>query len=130
MSLNGGLGIDLGDDGITMNDAHDTDAGPNTRLNFPGITFVNAATDRVKGKLTARPNTTYNIDLYYTGICAPLGYGEGVYMQTVKVTTDANGLAKFSVIAKHDIEPSYAVTGITVDKRGNSSEFSKCKAAQ
>ncbi|MDD2868337.1 CshA/CshB family fibrillar adhesin-related protein [Neomegalonema sp.] len=30
-----GLGIDLGEDGVTLNDAHDVDAGPNGLLNFP-----------------------------------------------------------------------------------------------
>ncbi|MFV0389931.1 MAG: beta strand repeat-containing protein [Pyrinomonadaceae bacterium] len=46
---NKGLGIDLGvstllNDGITLNDANDSDAGPNGKLNFPvfsGVTFVN-----------------------------------------------------------------------------------------
>ena len=32
---NGGLSIDLGDDGITLNDPGDEDAGPNRRQNFP-----------------------------------------------------------------------------------------------
>ncbi|MDO8519949.1 MAG: right-handed parallel beta-helix repeat-containing protein [Deltaproteobacteria bacterium] len=34
ISNNDGLGIDLGNDGVTENDAHDEDSGPNSFLNF------------------------------------------------------------------------------------------------
>jgi len=37
---NGGLGIDLGDDGVTENDSLDTDTGPNDLINFPEIDSV------------------------------------------------------------------------------------------
>ncbi|HKP32777.1 MAG TPA: T9SS type A sorting domain-containing protein [Chitinophagaceae bacterium] len=38
--LNGQLGIDLADDGVSSNDDGDGDTGPNTLLNFPVITSV------------------------------------------------------------------------------------------
>jgi len=37
---NDGLGIDLGEDGVTANDAGDGDGGPNESLNFPEIVTV------------------------------------------------------------------------------------------
>ena len=37
---NGGLPIDLGNDGHTANDLNDSDAGPNTLLNYPELTGV------------------------------------------------------------------------------------------
>jgi hypothetical protein len=39
---NGGLGVDLGGDGITMNDDGDPDPGPNALYNFPAITSSNS----------------------------------------------------------------------------------------
>ncbi len=37
IKANGNLGIDLGDDGVTSNDATDSDTGPNNKQNFPTI---------------------------------------------------------------------------------------------
>lgn len=37
---NGGLGIDLNEDGFTPNDLNDSDAGPNTLLNYPVVTGI------------------------------------------------------------------------------------------
>jgi uncharacterized repeat protein (TIGR01451 family) len=51
---NGGLGIDIEDDGVTPNDADDSDGGPNGRQNFPNVTSATLN----GGNLTV----AYNID--------------------------------------------------------------------
>ena len=49
---NAGLGIDLCNDGVTLNDLGDPDTGPNNLQNFPVISRVDAgATTRVVGRL-------------------------------------------------------------------------------
>ena len=55
---NGGLPIDLGNDGPTPNDPGDADSGPNTLLNYPVIT---ASTDSV---VTGTACANCTVDLY------------------------------------------------------------------
>jgi uncharacterized repeat protein (TIGR01451 family) len=52
IAANGNLGIDLGDDGATANDATDGDTGPNNRQNFPTI----ASAQYAAGTLTVSLN--------------------------------------------------------------------------
>jgi len=62
MRSNNGLGIDLGDDGVTVNDLGDADTGPNNLQNFLEIAEAIAATNvmRVSYLVTSTPgNSTY-----------------------------------------------------------------------
>lgn len=45
---NGGIPIDLGDDGDTTNDAGDGDTGPNRLQNHPAVEFANVVADAVQ----------------------------------------------------------------------------------
>src|SRR5262249_3574065 len=58
---NRGLGIDLGDDGVTPNDPVDADTGPNGLQNYPVLNspLSNAKRTTVNGTLNSAPNTTY-----------------------------------------------------------------------
>jgi CSLREA domain-containing protein len=51
---NGGLGIDLGADGVTPIDLNDADSGANNLQNFPA--FVNASPAQVAGNIISVPN--------------------------------------------------------------------------
>jgi hypothetical protein len=75
---NGGLGIDLGADGVTLNDEGDVDTGPNGRQNFPEITFAvaNAGTLSLEGHLESQPGT-YRINVFRNAEADPSGFGEG-----------------------------------------------------
>ncbi len=96
---NGGLGIDLGADGVTKNDpAPDQDKGPNRLQNFPILSSVEASGTglKVKGGLQSVPNTPFHIDFYGNEVRDPSGYGEGqFYLGTIDVTTDGKGEAVF-----------------------------------
>ena len=63
---NGGLGIDLGDDGLTPNDAGDADTGANQLQNYPLLT--SAATSygslQIQGTLDSKPNTNFHLEFF------------------------------------------------------------------
>ena len=97
---NGALGIDLNNDGVTLNDAGDADTGPNNLQNFPVITnaFGYAASTIVLGKLNSKASRSFSIDVYRNLAADSSGYGEGqFYVGSVSVTTDGSGSALFAL---------------------------------
>ncbi len=76
---NAGLGIDLGSDGPTANDAGDADTGPNDLLNAP---IIESATPvGADLEVTIRETTEIGVDqriqIYGATSCDPTGFGEG-----------------------------------------------------
>ncbi|MBZ0292620.1 MAG: CSLREA domain-containing protein, partial [Anaerolineae bacterium] len=89
---NGGLGIDLGNMGVTPNDGGDTDEGANHLQNFPIVTGVSRDSGNIT--ITGSLNTTansgfspplaYRIDFFGNATCDPSNYGEGrTYLDTL-----------------------------------------------
>ncbi len=126
-----GLGIDLvggveDGNGVTANDAGDTDVGPNNLQNYPVINQIAVAggSRSVEGTLRSIPNLDYTLDFYSNSEVSPSGYGEGeTYLGVLEVHTDAQGTADFS----YPLEASALGKFITVtatDPDGNTSEFS------
>ena len=76
---NGGLGIDLGVNGVTLNDDGDVDSGVNDLQNFPVITQVTRGPNftNFSGTLDAAPNTSYDLEFFANDAIDPSGYGEG-----------------------------------------------------
>jgi trimeric autotransporter adhesin len=95
ISGNSGLGIDLGTNGVTANDAGDADTGPNNLQNFPVLTT--ARTDGsgqliLTGALNSTANTSVRIEFFANTSRDSTGYGEGQrYLGFANVTTDAAG---------------------------------------
>lgn len=126
---NAKLGIDLGDDGVTPNDAGDGDPGPNLLQNTPVLTgkSISNNTTTITGSLNSLPNTTYVVEFFLNSACDPSGSGEGeTFLGSAQVATDPNGnssiAASFSTIL---ITKPYA-TATATDPAGNTSEFSNC----
>ena len=99
---NGGLGIDLGDNGVTPNDgAGDPDAGPNDLTNYPILTGVarNGPTATVQFQLQAEPNQAYRVELFTSESFDPSGFGEGqAFAQALTTTTDGSGTSTVSTV--------------------------------
>jgi hypothetical protein len=125
---NGGLGIDLGADGVTPNDDGDADTGPNNRQNFATLSSVVAVSGGVsiRGSLNTRPGA-YTVQYYFSPTCDPSGYGEGrTLFAANSVTTDSAGQASFTAQFNATIPPGSLITVTTTDSSFNTSEFSPC----
>jgi len=75
---NGGLGIDLGSDGVTANDTCDPDAGANNLQNFPALFQAAVDTQTIEGNLDSAGGS-YTIEFFNNGPsgCDSFGFGEG-----------------------------------------------------
>jgi hypothetical protein len=119
---NGGLGIDLGGDGVTE-DPPGSAAGLGTFAAFPVLT--RATPYSVEGTLDAAPSADYTIELFASPRCDPSGYGEGEAMIALTTfSTDPAGHAEFGVSLT--APPGQQITATTTDAAGNTSEFSSC----
>jgi hypothetical protein len=126
---NGGLGIDLGDDGVTPDDKRDADAGPNDLQNFPFLTAVTPKGKFVKihGLLFSTPRTTFRLEFFSNDACDPSGYGEGqTFLGFAYVKTNKAGIASFNITLPISLPPGAFVTSTATDPGGSTSEFSNC----
>lgn len=131
-ALNGGtrgLGIDLGSDGATSNDAGDGDAGVNNLQNFPELTsaVTDAGSTVVSGTLDSTPNTEFRLEFFSNTSCDGAGNGEGqTFIGAKTVTTDDGGQAAFSFTLAAPLAGGQTVTATATDPNNNTSEFSQC----
>lgn len=129
---NGGLGLDLGNDGVTANDAGDADTGANQLQNFPVLTGVtNTPTEIIiAGFLNSRSNTVFTVDFYANPVPDPLGIGEGrTLIGSTNLTTDATSNVVFLISLPVTNLPGRFVSATATDPSGNTSEFATNAAA-
>jgi uncharacterized repeat protein (TIGR01451 family) len=124
---NSGLGIDLGGDGITSNDANDADTGPNNRQNWPVISLVTSdgTTTTIHGSLSSTANTNFALQFFSSAFADPTGFGEGqIYLGEATVTTNGSGLVNFIATVAAGAAGGQPITAVAIDPQGNTSEFS------
>jgi parallel beta-helix repeat protein len=128
ISDNGGLGIDLNDDGVTANDAGDVDTGFNNLQNFPVLVSAipDGADTRISGSLNSLPTATFTLEFFSSAAVDPSGNGEGeTYLGSAVVTTDGAGDATFSItLSAAAVSAGDWVTATATDSSNNTSEFS------
>jgi titin len=125
---NGGLGIDLGADGVTPNDLGDGDAGANDLINFPELFRARLTPDglRVRGSLDTDPGQSLRIEFFASPAADPTGYGEGTrYLGFVTVSPgDYTFPDFFAALPGLGVEVGDVITATATDELGNTSEFS------
>lgn len=125
---NGGLAIDLGNDGVTPNDQDDPDMGANRLMNYPVINSVTPCSNGliITGQVNSEPNRRQRLEFYGTQTTDPSGHGEGeVYLGSHVDTTDASGNFSFTTFVQVNPGNGYFVSGVTTSKPSvqNTSEF-------
>lgn len=128
---NGGLGIDLNDDGVTPNDWLDGDMGPNDLQNYPMLISVVHTADfaHVSGVLHSKPGQTYVLWFFANAQCDPSGYGEGeTFVDDLMITTDSSGNAFFTAVLPQQAERPFVTATASSTSYQASSEFAQCRA--
>ncbi|WP_165226319.1 beta strand repeat-containing protein [Aquisphaera insulae] len=126
---NAGLGIDLGDDGLTPNTPGGPHDGPNNLQNTPVLRVAASRNNQtiVKGTLNAAANAAFTIQVFANASADPSGSGPGqTLLGTIAVQTDSSGNARFQGSFK--TQPGTVVSATATDAAGNTSELSAAAA--
>jgi hypothetical protein len=119
---NAGLGINLGNDGVTPNT-------PGGLQNFPVLSPL--CSNAVGFSLNSAPGQTFTLDFYANTAPDPSGYGEGeVWLNSMQVTTDmmtgnVNGTFHFTPVPGKQF-----ITATATSASGGTSEFSAAVLAR
>lgn len=125
---NGGLGIDLGDDGLTLNDLGDSDGGVNRGQNFPVLTAV--ANSSISGTLFSENNNDYRLEFFASSSCDPSQHGEGETFLGMLTVSIGSTPVDFTLALPTSVADGQFVTATATDISGttfnDTSEFSRC----
>lgn len=116
-----GLGIDLGDNGVTSDDTLDPDTGANQELNFPLITSARhtSAKTTIRGTLQIDVSPDLAVVEVFRARPDPSGHGEGeVFLGTAVPAPDGS----WSLVTTQ-LLPGQRVTATATDPVNNTSEF-------
>jgi titin len=122
---NVGMGIDLNNDGVTLNDRGDVDGGADNSQNFPVLSRVvgTPANLVVEGTIDTPNPQTVTIEIYANASPDPgtdySGYGEG---QTLIATVKPNSSGRFAVVLP-PVPKGTVISATATDAQGNTSEF-------
>ncbi len=122
---NAKLGIDLGDNGVTLNDSSGH-SGPNLYQDFPVLTsaLTTRGTTVIAGTLSGSPDTTYRVVFFSNPSADPSGYGQGeTFLTFANVTTNSAGTATFSIHTPGVVAPGQSISATATDPTGDTSEF-------
>ena len=124
---NAGLGIDLGTNGVTPNDAADPDTGANDLQNFPVLTTASSTLSgtTIQGTLNSLASTTFRLEFFASREADPSGNGEGETLLGVQnVNTDATGNVSFTANLAAVAYSGQLISATATDPNNNTSEFS------
>ncbi|MCK5831800.1 MAG: DUF4347 domain-containing protein, partial [Methylococcales bacterium] len=129
---NSSMGLDLDNDGVSLNDLNDVDASANNNQNFPILTsaVTTGAQITITGSFNSTANNYFRIEFFSNSIGDASGHGEGeIYLGFEEVLTDGSGNANinstFNTAVPHGsvISATATKSEITYLTYTNTSEF-------
>jgi M6 family metalloprotease-like protein len=124
---NGALGIDIGNNGVSTNDAGDGDG----ITNYPVVSVRGDGLDAIATITVAgKPNTTYSVDVFAVAAADATGFGEGDdYLTSRTLTTNGSGTAAFNYRISGDVQFN-TISATATTATGSTSEFSQVFASR
>ncbi len=126
---NAGIGIDLGTQGVTLNDSLDADTGANNLQNTPVLTTAttNGTTVTISGSLNTVASTAgILIHFYATPAVGNVSARQARrYLGSTTVSSDASGNATFSNVALSSAVSAGEVVTATTTLSSSTSEISQ-----
>jgi hypothetical protein len=120
---NGGLGIDLGGDGVTPN--HQAGGGSTDLQNFPVLTFAAYDLQGIAGVIDGLGQSDYRIEFFRNPTADPSGYGEGTTLIGVTpVHTDSTGHGTFFAEFPGELPAGAYIAATATGPDSTTSEFS------
>ena len=124
---NGGLGIDLRDDGVTPNDGDGGIVGVINLQDFPVLSSAASDSAIIQGSLQSVPNNLFRIEFFVSSVCATFGHGEGErFLGAITVEIDGSGSASFTFNSPTMIDAGTVITATATGSDDGTSEFSPC----
>lgn len=131
----GGAAIDIAAAGMSPNDPGDLDGESNNGQNYPRLTqaITSGGSTTVDGLLDSVASTDFHLEFYVNAACDLNGFGEAETLWGVhEVTTDAGGIASFSVALTPPVPADHRVCATATRMSGtiptDTSELSACLA--
>ena len=121
---NKGLGIDLGNDGVTPNDSQGHLSGPNLWQDFPILSYPDSS-GTIIATLKSPPGT-YRIEFFVNGNGSLDGGTQGAtFLQSTNLTIGSSGTGSISYKPPAPIPTGGNITATATDANGNTSEFDR-----
>ena len=116
-----GLGIDIGGDDVTGNDANDAD----NIQNYPVLTSVisGGGVTTIQGSLSSTADSDFVVQLFANEVTDVSGFGEGqLLIDSIDVSTNESGIATFQVSVNQEFPAGYSISATAtrmLDDDGN-----------
>ncbi|WP_413162069.1 DUF4347 domain-containing protein [Capilliphycus salinus ALCB114379] len=117
------IGIDLNNDGISINDFGDGDTGPNTLQNYPDLLTATLKDDsiQIEGIIDSTPGANFTLQFFANEALGVNDRQGRIYLGEITATSNIPFTANFDIEL---LDNQRSITATATDANNNTSEFS------